>query len=179
MEFRGPEVGIFAPLRERVAEDFALGFDHQFFEAADREFAAGAFLVELFLELIAHGDVEQEDRTVANLLVEGAGLLGRAEGRVGEDALGEDHFAEGRGRFGQSHRIEVGVGAHVAHDVAVEGVADLVGEREHIAEGVVVGHIDAGLAGQKRASAKGPRPLARAGRVLNPLAFADLAEELA
>ena len=61
----------------------------------------------------------------------------------------------------------------------MEGVADLVGEREHIAEGVVVGHIDAGLAGQQRARAKGTGPLAGARRVLNPLALADLAEELA
>ena len=85
---------------------------------------------------------------MADFLVEGTGLLGRAEGRVGEDALSEDHFAEGGGRLGQRHRVEVGVRAHVAHDVAVEGVANFVGERQHIAEGVVVGHIDAGLAGQ-------------------------------
>ena len=61
----------------------------------------------------------------------------------------------------------------------MEGVADLVGECEHIAEGVVVGHIDAGLAGQQRTRAKGTGPFAGAGRVLDPLAFADLAEELA
>ena len=103
--------------------------------------------VELFFELVAHRDIEEEDRAVADLLVEGAGFLRRAEGGVGEDALGEDHFAEGRGRLGEGHRVEMGVGAEVAHNIAVEGVADLVGQGADIAEGVVVGHIDAGFAG--------------------------------
>ena len=60
----------------------------------------------------------------------------------------------------------------------MEGVADLVGEGEHVAEGVVVGHVDAGLAGQQRSGAEGAGPLAGAGRVIDPSAIADLSEEL-
>ena len=160
MEFGCPEVGVFAPFLQNGAEDFALGLDHQLVEAGDGEFAACALFVELLLEAVADRDVEQENRTVADFLVQGAGCLRRAEGGGGENALGQDHLAEGRGRFGESHRIEVGEGADIAHDIAMEGVPDLVGEGADVAERVIIGHIDARLAGLERACAEGAGPFA-------------------
>ena len=76
------------------------------------------------------------------LHIQNPGFLCRVDARIGQQALGENHLAEGGGRLRQSHGIKVGTGAQIPHDETVESMAGLVGQGAHIADDLVVGHVD-------------------------------------
>ena len=101
--------------------------------------------------------------------VEHHGFLRVADGGIFEQAMGQHQFSEGGGGLRQRHGINPGIRAHLAHHIAVKRVARFVGQREHIAERLIVSHENARFFAEHGTGAECPRPLARARFPIDPI----------
>ena len=169
MELGRPEIRVTAIGIQRVPQHAALRFDHHLLQPAHADLSGRPFFMEGLLELEAHRDVQQISGAVAGLQVQQKSPGFGADARLLHQPAHEQHLAEGGSRFGQGHGIGAVQRAFRAHQVAVKGVTQLVGQRQHVAHVVVVRHVDTGLFRQGRSRAEGAGTLAGAGRPVDPL----------
>ena len=105
VKFGRPEERIFSAFNQSIAEDFTLGFHHQFFDATHGDGTRFAFVVEFGLELETDWDIEQEGGRMGKTLLDKERPLSVIEGGIFQQAVGQDTLGERRGGFSQRHGV--------------------------------------------------------------------------
>ena len=163
---------------QRVAVPLLPGGAHHRLEFGRTLRPLGAGVVEVALELEAGRNVEDERDERRGFLPDDV-QLGRRRLGAGEESVAHDGLAEGARRLGDGHAVAALAVRQVAHHPAVVGVAEFVGQGDHVARAAGIRHVDARRPGLAEARAVGAGPLARADRAFDPALLRHHVHEVA
>ena len=137
-----------------------------------------ARLVERALELEAGGNVEDERGERRGFFPDDGELVGRRLGAA-QQRVAHRGFAKGARRLGDGHAVAALALGQVAHRPSVEGVAELVGEDDHVGRAAGVRHVHPRRARFAKSRAVGAGEFAVPHRAFYPPVARHRAYELA